>query len=111
MDEHVPGRGQSDIESGEQGPRVGPSLQRRVRSLGIPFSQRWEGGFKEQIERCAKAWLVDGGTYFCDLQGGKVNFTNSKTLVGWLVSRPTVTRVTLDLPECQELINLKNIKK
>ena len=32
--------------------------------------------------------------------------TNSKTLVGWLVpppvSRPTVTRVTFDLPECEQ---------
>ena len=35
----------------------------------------------------------------CDLWGRKINFTNSKTLVGWWVSRPTVTRVTLDWPE------------
>ena len=43
----------------------------------------------------------------CDLQGRKINFTDWKTLVGWLVgwlvSRPTVTRVTLDLPEFHNL--------
>ena len=37
----------------------------------------------------------------CDLRGRKINIGNSKTLVGWLVSRPTVTRVTFDLPECK----------
>ena len=42
-DEHASGRGQSDIESGEQWPRVGPLLQRCVRSLGTPFPPRWEG--------------------------------------------------------------------
>ena len=41
----------------------------------------------------------------CDLQGRKIDFTNSKTLV----SRPTVTRVTFDLPECKEPV--KKIKK
>ena len=35
----------------------------------------------------------------CELQGRKINFTNSKTLV----LRPIVTRVTFDLPECEEL--------
>ena len=39
----------------------------------------------------------------CDLQGRRMNFTNSKTLVGWSVSRPTVTRVASDLPERKEL--------
>ena len=34
--------------------------------------------------------------------GRKINFTNSKTLVGWWMSRQTVTRVTSNLPECKE---------
>ena len=33
-------------------------------------------------------------------QGRKINFTNSKKL--WWASRPTVTRVSFDLPECKE---------
>ena len=37
--------------------------------------------------------------FYCDLWGRKINFTNSETLVGWSVSRPTVPRVTFDLPE------------
>ena len=36
----------------------------------------------------------------CDLWGHKKNFTDSNTLV----SRPTVTRVTFDLPRCKELL-------
>ena len=50
----------------------------------------------------------------CDLQGRKINFTNSKTLVGWSVSRPRVTQVTFDLPECQEPFKKskkKNLKR
>ena len=35
----------------------------------------------------------------CDLQGRKINFTNSKTLVGWSMSRSTVPRVAFHLPE------------
>ena len=38
----------------------------------------------------------------CDLQGRKINGTNSKNLVGWLVHVATVPRVTFDLPECKE---------
>ena len=38
----------------------------------------------------------------CDLQGRKINFTNLKTLVRRSVSRPSVTSVTFDLPECKE---------
>ena len=37
----------------------------------------------------------------------KINFTNSKTLVGRSVSRPTVTRVTFDLPETKDLFFLE----
>ena len=42
---------------------------------------------------------------YCDLQGRKINFINSETLVGWCrrFSRPIVTRVNFDLPECKEL--------
>ena len=40
--------------------------------------------------------------FFCDLQGRKINKTNSEILVGWWMSRRTVTRVTSDLPECRE---------
>ena len=40
-------RGEKHVESREEGPRVGPSLRRRVRSLGIPFPSRWEG-----VTRC-----------------------------------------------------------
>ena len=49
-----------DIEGGEQRPCVGPSIKKRVRSLGIPFQSRGEGGLEEQIERCAKVWPVGG---------------------------------------------------
>ena len=34
------------------------------------------------------------GEIDCDLQGRKINFTNSKTLVGWSVLRPTETRAS-----------------
>ena len=47
--------------------------------------------------------LFEDHSVVCDLQGRKINFTNSKTLV----SRPTVTRVTFDVPEYQELIKSK----
>ena len=46
----------------------------------------------------------------CDLQGRKINFTNSETLAGWWMLRPTVTRVTFDLPECKELFFFKKKK-
>ena len=45
-------------------------------------------------------------TLDCDLQGRKINFTNSKPLV----SRPTVLSITFDLPECKEPFE-KNEKK
>ena len=44
----------------------------------------------------------------CDIQGRKINITNSKTLVGWWMSRLTITRVTSDLPECKEPFETKN---
>ena len=40
----------------------------------------------------------------------RLTFTNSKTLVGWSMLRPTVPRVTFDLPECKELKNKNKIK-
>ena len=40
---------------------------------------------------------------YCDFQGRKINFAISRPLVDVaVVSRPTVTRVTFDLPECRE---------
>ena len=53
--------------------------------------------------RACPSRLANSYTFCCDLQGRRINFTNSKTLV----SRPTVTRV--DLPECKE--PLKKIKE
>ena len=49
----------------------------------------------------------------CDLQGRKINFTNLKTLVRRSLSRPSVTRVTFDLPECKEPLKKqkKNMKR
>ena len=44
----------------------------------------------------------DEAAISCDLYGREIHFTNSKTLVGWSMSRPTVTRVAFDLPECNE---------
>ena len=44
----------------------------------------------------------DEAAISCDLYGREIHFTNSKTLVGWSMSRPTVTRVAFDLPECKE---------
>ena len=43
--------------------------------------------------------------------GRKINFTNSKTLVGWWMSRPIVPRVTFDLPECKEVQKRKKKRK
>ena len=51
---------------------------------------------------CHKKTSV-GPIIVATFQGRKINFTKSKTLVGWSMSRPTVTRVTSDLPECEEL--------
>ena len=46
---------------------------------------------------------------FCDLQRRKINCTTRKL---WLVSRRTATRVTFDLPQCEEPSrNKKNEKK
>ena len=39
---------------------------------------------------------------YCDLEGRKINSTNSKTLVVCLVSRPSAVLATFDLPECIE---------
>ena len=55
-----------------------------------------------------KQWVLKAATtttlrLYCDLQGRKINFTNSQSLVGWSMSRPTVSRVTVDLPECTGL--------
>ena len=47
----------------------------------------------------------------CDLQGRKINLTNSKNLVGWLVDVATVPRVTFDLPECKEPSKKKKKRK
>ena len=44
---------------------------------------------------------------YCDLQGRNIYFTNSETLVGVAVSRPTVTRVTFDLSERKESQKMK----
>ena len=52
-----------------------------------------------------------GPIFVGTLRDRKINFTNSNTLVGWLVSRPTVTHVTLDLPECTEPSKNENEKK
>ena len=54
---------------------------------------------------------LSGANTYCDFLGRKINFTNSKTLVGWCMSRPTVTRVTFDLSECKEPLKTKNEKK
>ena len=43
----------------------------------------------------------------CDFWGRKINITNSKTLV----SRPTVTRVTFDLHECEEPLKNEKMKE
>ena len=47
----------------------------------------------------------------CDFWGREIYFTSSKTLVGWSVSRPTVTRVTLDLAECEDSFFKKDQKR
>ena len=35
--------------------------------------------------------------FFCNFKGRKIKLTNSKTLVGWSMSRPAVSRVPFDL--------------
>ena len=44
VEEHASGRREKDVECGEEGTRMGPPLQRRVRGLGIPLSTRWGRG-------------------------------------------------------------------
>ena len=42
---------------------------------------------REKTTRASRIKNITMDALFCDLQGRKINFTNSKTLVGWLVSR------------------------
>ena len=92
-----------------------PCVQPRMRSL---LKGRNEGHpHSDQSQRMVVCWsivthivswlalgrlAVETGHYVvcCDFEGRKINFANSKTLVGRSVSRPTVARVTFDLPEC-----------
>ena len=69
---------------------------------------RSEDKWTKQVNVLDFAIWDDLEVIFCDLQGRKINyFTNSKTLV----SRPTVTRVTFDLPECKEPLFVEKQKK
>ena len=56
VDEHASSWGEKDVESWEQGPHVGPSLQRRVRSLGIPFPPKGFQGADRTLCKGVGSW-------------------------------------------------------
>ena len=70
----------------------------------------WRKVRADGSSKTLKKWCSGGASarrkVDCGLHGRKINFTNSKTLVG--VATPTATRVTFDLPDCE---NLQKTKK
>ena len=56
------------------------------------------------LPSCTVRWTAQS-PIVCDLE------TKSKALVGWSMSRPTVTRVPIDLPECREPVKKTKMKR
>ena len=79
-----------------------PMNTRRV-TCGLYLISSTCGSFSALVERLS-FFVEQQHIICCDLQNRKIYFKKSKTLVGRSVSRPTVTRVTFDLPECKEAL-------